>query len=67
MITIVLNGQDREFSDEATVASILDFLGQGAQGVAVAVNDEVLPRSAWARTAVVEGDRVEVLTAARGG
>jgi sulfur carrier protein len=36
-------------------------------GVAVAVNGEVVPRSAWAAHALRDGDRVEVLTAAQGG
>jgi sulfur carrier protein len=37
------------------------------RGVAVAVNGEVIPRSAWATAGLRDGDRVEVLTAAQGG
>jgi sulfur carrier protein len=36
-------------------------------GIAVAVNGEVVPRSAWAGHALRDGDRVEILTAAQGG
>jgi sulfur carrier protein len=36
-------------------------------GIAVAVNGEVVPRSAWADHALRDGDRVEILTAAQGG
>lgn len=67
MITVIVNGQDWELPAETTISNVLDALGQGPQGVAVAVNDEVVPRSAWGRTTVGDGDRVEVLTAARGG
>jgi sulfur carrier protein ThiS len=38
--------------------------GRPGVGVVVAVNDEVVPRSAWARTVLADNDRVEVLTAA---
>ncbi len=41
--------------------------GRGRRGVAVAVNEEVVPRSAWDETPVRDGDRVEVLNAAQGG
>ncbi|MBI9114120.1 sulfur carrier protein ThiS [Sanguibacter suaedae] len=36
-------------------------------GVAVAVNDRVVPRSRWRSTHVVLGDRVEIVTAVQGG
>ncbi len=39
---------------------------QGA-GIAVAVNETVVPRGAWTRTRLCEADRVEVLTAVQGG
>jgi sulfur carrier protein len=35
--------------------------------VAVAVNDEVVPKTDWARTVVSPDDRVDVLTAVQGG
>lgn len=37
------------------------------QGVAVAVNAAVVPRSAWASTTLDDGDRVEILSAVPGG
>lgn len=36
-------------------------------GVAAAVNDEVVPRSAWAATVPHPGDRIELLSAVQGG
>lgn len=66
-MNVTLNGEARALDDEATVAAIVDGLGRGAKGLAVAVNEEVVPRSAWETTPVHDGDRVEVLTAAQGG
>jgi len=46
---------------------MVDALGRGRKGVAVAVNEEIVPRSRWDATTLHDGDRVEVLTAAQGG
>jgi sulfur carrier protein len=37
------------------------------QGVAIAIDDVVVPRGAWSTTTVRPGDRVEVVTAVQGG
>lgn len=47
----------------ALVAERLDRV----EGVAVACNDAVVPRSEWAATYVQAGDRIEILVAAQGG
>ena len=39
----------------------------GRLGVAVALNQEVLPRRRWAETTVRAGDAIELLTAVQGG
>jgi sulfur carrier protein len=36
-------------------------------GIAVAVNDEVVPRADWPRYPLGDGDRVEIVTAVQGG
>ena len=67
MISVVVNGQLREVADLTTVEELAASLGAGPSGVAVAVNDEVVPRSAWAARRLVDADRVEVLGAMQGG
>ena len=37
------------------------------RGVAVAVNDTVIPRARWEEHLLEEGDRVEIVTAMQGG
>ena len=64
---IEVNGSDRDFDPGATVAAVVDAVCHEHRGKAVAVNDQVVPRSLWDRTALMPGDRVEVLTAAQGG
>lgn len=66
-MTILLNGTAHELSPAATLADVVATLTRSPTGVAVAVNDEVVPRAAWQATALRPGDRVEVLTAVQGG
>lgn len=64
---VTINGQEQELPDGATVAAAVARVTDAERGVAVAVNDEVVPRTAWSTTPVGDGDRVEVLTAVQGG
>lgn len=53
----------------SAVLSIEELVRQrvgSTTGVAVAVDAEVLPRSAWSRP-LAEGDTVDILTAVQGG
>ena len=68
-MNVVLNGEPTELDAGATVQAALDHLELPAQnrGVAVAVDAEVVPRGQWAKTALHEGARVEILRAIQGG
>lgn len=66
-MTIVVNGEPRELHDGATVADVVRTLTDVERGVAVALDGEVVPRSAWATTPLTDGRRVEVLRAVQGG
>lgn len=65
-LQILLNGEPRALAAGATVEDVLDLLSAPRQGVAVALNGDVLHRREWT-TGLAEGDRVEVLTAVSGG
>ena len=67
MITVVVNGEAQALAEATTVEELARSLGAGPAGVAVAVNEEVVARSAWAATRLDDGDRVEVLGAMQGG
>jgi len=73
--TALVNGEPYRLTDPTTVAALVTALlpgllpdaGDVPRGVAVAIDDAVLPRSAWASTTLRDGDRVEVVTAVQGG
>jgi sulfur carrier protein len=66
---VTVNGEWRELPETATVADLVRLL-QGApegRGMAVAVDGEVVPRAAWARTVLADGAQVEIVVAVQGG
>ena len=69
MPTVVLNGEPQTLPAGATAADAVRASGapEEARGVAVALDGEVVPRAEWGSTALVEGGRVEVLSAVQGG
>ncbi len=68
--SIVVNGEERNLSDDASLLGLLAVMGvdpETVRGVAVAVNEEVVPRKRWHEIQLGPGDRVEVVTAKQGG
>ncbi len=62
-----VNGVEHELAAGATVLDVLRLLEIPANGVAVAVNGEVVPRAEHAGTVLADGADIEVLTAVQGG
>lgn len=66
-VRVLVNGERRELAPSTTVAEVVATMSANGTGVAVAVNDSVVPRGAWETTALDDGDRIEILTAVQGG
>ena len=63
-----VNNSPQETTDAQPLAQLLADLALAEQrGVAVAVNDEVVPRAAWAARKLREHDRVTIIRATQGG
>lgn len=69
----VVNGDPYPLDGPVPVAELVarllpEVVVDGApRGVAVAVDDAVVPRGAWERTEIRPGMRVEIVTAVQGG
>jgi sulfur carrier protein len=69
----VVNGEPYPLDGPLPIADLVARLLPGLvvdgapRGVAIAIDDAVVPRSAWGTTNVRPGDRVEVVTAVQGG
>ena len=69
-MNISLNGVMVAIDAGAKVTDAVAVTGHSVArpfGLAVAVNGEVVPRSAWQTTSLEEADKVEVLVASQGG
>jgi sulfur carrier protein len=65
---IILNNQIRIFPEHCTVQQLLDdVVPEKQQGIAVAVNSQVISRNNWEQHALHHNDDVLIIKAAQGG
>lgn len=64
---IIINNQPFEIEQSATLAEILAARGLDAPGMAVAVNNKLVPRGERDSFRLSEGDRLVVIKAVCGG
>jgi sulfur carrier protein len=64
---LTINGEPRSFQALANLAALVAELGLDARKVAVERNLEIVPRSAYGRTALADGDRIEIVHFIGGG
>ena len=62
-----VNGTATDVVPGKSVAELIAEYSDRTTGIAVAVNQTVLTKDEWARTAVRAGDRVEIVSAVQGG
>jgi sulfur carrier protein len=68
MVEVTINQQAYQVSDEGGLAEILSLLRiEQADGIAIAVNEAVIPRGEWGGFVLRERDRVFVIRATQGG
>ncbi len=66
---IKLNGEDKVLNNQL---SLYDFVienmnGKEPRGIAVALNDRIIPRQKWESVTINENDSVEIVHAVQGG
>jgi len=68
-MVLTINGEKRTIDNVDSLEGLVQVLGftTETRGIAVAVNDTVVPRVEWGSTQLQEGDTVEVIHAVQGG
>jgi thiamine biosynthesis protein ThiS len=66
-IAITVNGEARQVAAGASLSDLLAQIGLDIRKVAVERNLEIVPRSSYATTALVEGDQLEIVHFIGGG
>ncbi|THD65061.1 sulfur carrier protein ThiS [Phenylobacterium sp.] len=64
---LTVNGEARSFEGLADIAGLVAALGLDGRKVAVERNLEIVPRSAYGRTLLADGDRIEIVHFIGGG
>ena len=67
LVNLLVNGDPRSVPSDCTVAVLIEALGLQTKRIAIAVNRNVVPRSAFATHRLAADDRVEILEAVGGG
>jgi thiamine biosynthesis protein ThiS len=67
MLRVRINGEEQELPAGATVAALIEKLRVSTTRVAVERNREIVPKTAYATTPLVEGDELEVVEFVGGG
>jgi sulfur carrier protein len=66
-MNVTVNGRPRTIPGGQFLADLIAQHTDARSGVAVAVNGEVVPRTAWGSYVLEEGAVIEILTAVQGG
>jgi sulfur carrier protein len=64
---LTVNGTETDVAAGVTVDTLLQTLALRRDGVAVALNDDVVPRAEHATRTLNDGDRLEIIVAVAGG
>lgn len=64
---IKVNNKEMGLSSQASLQQLAETLQMPDKGVAVAVNNQMIPRTKWSETILQENDQVVVIKAACGG
>ena len=67
LMKLTINGEKREIVKSQTLEELIRELNIQAPNFAVALNQQVIPKSKYATTAIQENDEVEIVHAVGGG
>ena len=68
-MNIKINGEELILEDHMNIAEFIKMRmnSQEPRGVAVALNDTIIPKSKWSDTVINENDSIEIVHAVQGG
>ena len=66
-VKILVNGEERRVEPGLSIEGLLELLGVKGRPIAVARNQDVIPRSDYPSVTLKEGDRIEIIHPVGGG
>lgn len=64
---ITINLQTYQFDEQTSLETAIQALEVEAAGIAVALNEEIIPKSNWSKTVLCEEDKIIIIGAVAGG
>ena len=64
---LTINGDRQQLPDGLTITQLLLERARTLEGVAVAVDGEIVHRAGWADRTLTDGQAIELITALQGG
>lgn len=65
---IIVNGEHRKVEPSITIENLLHLLGLNVRkGIAVAVNEQIIPQSSWTTLQLSHQDQLIIIQATAGG
>lgn len=64
---VQVNNKEVELSPSATITQLTTEMGLPTQGIAIAVNNKMIPRTDWDGFSLQENDKLVIIKAACGG
>jgi sulfur carrier protein len=67
MPLLTVNGRPEPLPESATLAGLIEALQLQGQRLAIEHNGQIVPRSLWSETRLMEQDQIEIVKAIGGG
>lgn len=67
MISISVNNLIKKIASGTTLDLLLPILNQKEDGIAIAINNQIITKSNWKSTLLIENDSILIIQATQGG
>ena len=67
MVTVLVNENPIEVEENATLSQLLQKVNASAEGIAIAINDEIIAKNTWKSKSIKNNDNVLIIKATQGG
>jgi len=67
MISVYVNNEVKEVPHETSLELFLQILNKKGDGIAIAINSQIITKSDWKSTLLIENDNVLLIQATQGG
>ena len=64
---VFINGEQKDFSSEINLTELIQQLDITSKGLAIAINNAVVPKNDWEQTKLTEQDKITLIKATQGG